>query len=160
MRAGDTNGTTAGTFSLASDLTLETGSTTTFQLATRDATVLSQAQLGSLGDPSLLGADDFINITGALNTSSGSVIALDFTGYTATFGDVFDLFDFNAGSSNVVTPTFTVVGGSLGGLTLDTSRFNDLGVVAIVPEPSQLALLASGLAAFGMKRRRKAAAKG
>lgn len=156
LRAGNSDGAAAGTLTFSTDLSLNAGSTSAFQLTTADATFASASALAALTDPATLGGtDDFVNVTGTFATLAGSTIALDFTGYLPQYGDVFDLFDagtFDIAAGNV--PTFTITGGSLGAFALDTSRFRDLGIIAIVPEPSRLLLLAAAMLGFVMRRRR------
>jgi hypothetical protein len=154
LSPGDTGGAASGTLSFgATGLTLASGSTATFQLQTADTSVNDITQLVLLSDPATVGLDDFVNVGGPLSVSAGSLIQLDFTGYTAQAGAVFDLFDFTGGSLGG-TPSFSVIGGSLGGFRIDSSRFATLGVIAFVPEPSRSVLGAAFLVLLGLRRRR------
>jgi hypothetical protein len=84
-------------------------------------------------------------------------ISLTLTGgFAPSNGDSFDLLDFNtinAGGFNIATELILPALGP--GLSWNTGSFLTSGVVAVVPEPSSLGVLAASLGVLAASRRRR-----
>lgn len=148
-----------GTLNIAGSLSLDSAAIVSLQLvgATSNAPGIfgsgsALAYLTTNGDPAITGNHDFVKV--ASSASAGGVwqLNLDFTGYTPAPGDLFDVFDFSGGTLGA--PQVNVVGGSLGTYTLDTTGLSQYGVIAVVPEPANLALLTAGALVLGRRRRK------
>lgn len=113
-------------------------------------------------------AHDYLNVGGALTLNAdGRIVVSNFGSYTPSMGDVFNLLDwvslvpntFNFGS-RYQTGAETSIDLDLPalsdpGLAWDTSRFQSLGVLVVVPEPGRVMLMLIGLLVFGLRRRRR-----
>ncbi|WP_050028109.1 autotransporter-associated beta strand repeat-containing protein [Verrucomicrobium sp. BvORR034] len=152
IRPGDNGGTSAGTLNFAQGLTFAPTSSSTVAVLNVDST----------------GVADKIQVTGSLTFSSNSKIELSFDGgYNPTVGSTWSLIDWSGlltlngftNGSNLILPDLTaynpdwyyeisnLVDGATGGSL----------VVTIAPEPTSTALLALGLSALVLRRRRKKA---
>lgn len=114
------------------------------------------------------GSHDRLVVTGSLTLNSGGIISFTNAGGTAyqpEFGDVFNLLDWAAVSSNGYNVGGTYRSGglagdlelpdiSLWGLQYNTELFSNYGIVVIVPEPSRALFCLLGLAALACRRRR------
>jgi hypothetical protein len=111
---------------------------------------------------------DLIDVEGTLtlNNTGGLTVNL-VSGYTGSFGDVFNILDWTtldpASSSFTVGDRFRngaetgldLMLPTLGtGLAWDTSLFMGQGVLVVVPEPGRALLMALGLMALLIRRRR------
>lgn len=160
LSPGDNGGSDIGTLTLG-DLALKDGSTLLFKFTTADTTIASLSELDTLTDPTQSGLNDFAFISNTLSSDPDAVInlQLDFTGMTLAEGQVFDLFDattFAFSPNN--SYNISIIGATLDPTNMiNTSRFSDLGVLAVtvVPEPSRALLLLGSLAALGFHRRRR-----
>ncbi|TLD71063.1 PEP-CTERM sorting domain-containing protein [Phragmitibacter flavus] len=159
LSPGDNGGTSVGSLTLA-DLALKDGATLLFKITAANTTIPNQAALATLADPAQSGANDFISVTNTLSSDPNVVLNLnlDFTGLTLVEGMVFDLIDAPT-FALTGTPTYniTITGGTLDpALKIDTSRFADAGLLAIVaiPEPTRALLILLGLSLIGLRRRR------
>lgn len=142
------------TFAAGSALTLEYGapSSNNPAVASNPALLISNPGPGA--------QQDFLSVTGNLQLNSSQVITLSLGSYTPQVGDIFDLFDVPTAnlSLNGFNPATGITVNANSGVTLDTSKFQDYGVVivtAVVPEPSQMLLGAATLLGLAMGRRRK-----
>lgn len=111
---------------------------------------------------------DFISVTGALNLTDGTTgsptVAVTADGYTNyTFGDIFNLFDWNTLGIRDSGGVGTFNPGSVDSLLLptlgnnlfwDTSLFSTAGILVVIPEPSRVMLLLFAFMALGLRRRR------
>lgn len=152
IRPGDNGGTSAGTLNFAQGLTFAPTSSSTVAVLNVDST----------------GVADKIQVTGSLTLSSNSKLELTFDGgYAPTVGSTWSLIDWSglltlngfSTGSNLILPDLTaynadwyyeistLVNGATGGSL----------VVTIAPEPTSTALLALGLSALVLRRRRKKA---
>jgi autotransporter-associated beta strand protein len=115
------------------------------------------------------GLYDSLQVEGTLGLNVGSVINVGFMdGYTAGWGDVFNLLDWTAINLNADgaggAGDFTVADLDLDSMTLEGGNFwmTDLflshGIIYVAPEPSRMLLLMGGLIALCGRRRRSAAA--
>lgn len=113
-------------------------------------------------------AHDYLNVGGALTLNAdGRIVVSNFGSYTPSMGDVFNLLDwgslvpnlFNFGSRyqsgaetnlDLDLPAF-----SDPGFQWDTSKFQTLGVLIVVPEPGRVMLMLAGLIALAFRRRRR-----
>ena len=100
---------------------------------------------------------EYDRVIGITNFTLDGVITVSLVNaYTPGFGDSFDLFDW----SGVLTSSGFIVGTDLilptlgGGKTWDTTNFLTNGTIAVVPEPSTVALAALGCAGMLLLRRR------
>ncbi len=160
LKAGNNLGDAIGTLTFNSSLELQAGSTTVFQLSGATGTTADPLVIdGSLlnGTP---GNHDHLDITGGLTLGNISTISIALVGYTAGFGDVFNLIDWTAvggATANGFDPEtgFDFTAALLnGGLTWETDRFLADGIIYVVPEPSRGLLLLVGML-FGMMRRHR-----
>ena len=101
---------------------------------------------------------DKIEVGGLLTLNGGILNVLYWEGFTASAGNVFDLFDWGSRSgtfSQINLPTLSA------GLSWDTSSFytdgalSVTGVAAPIPEPETYAMLLAGLAVLGVAARRR-----
>lgn len=152
IRPGDNGGASAGTLNFAQGLTFAPTASSTVAVLNVDST----------------GVADKIQVTGSLTLSSNSKIELTFDGgYAPTVGSTWSLIDWSGlltlngftTGSNLILPDLTaynsdwyyeistLVNGATGGSL----------VVTIAPEPTSTALLALGLSALVLRRRRRTA---
>ncbi len=116
-----------------------------------------------------LAGHDYLKVGGTFTLTGGGHIVIQLApGFTPAVGDVFNVADWGTLASNAFNigtrfqegtetsydldlPTIAGSGG-----IWDTSRFASSGALIVVPEPSGLALLASGLALWlGGRRKRR-----
>lgn len=110
------------------------------------------------------GLHDSLQVTGTLGLNAGSTIVVELSsGYTPTYGDVFNLMDWGAlntdadGASgagaftlaDLVLPTLA------NGWFFATDQFLNNGVIYVAPEPGRTLLLLLGLVACGWRRHRQ-----
>lgn len=160
LKAGNNLGDAIGTLTFNSSLELQAGSTTVFQLSGATGTAANPLVIdGSLlnGTP---GNHDHLDITGGLTLGNTSTISIALVGYTAGFGDVFNLIDWTAvgaATANGFDPEtgFDFTAAMLNdGLAWETDRFLADGIIYVVPEPSRAVLLFCGWLLCVFRRRR------
>ncbi|TLD71185.1 PEP-CTERM sorting domain-containing protein [Phragmitibacter flavus] len=161
LKAGNNLGDDIGTLTFNSDLTLDTGSITTFQLSAATGTFTDPLAI----DPTFLNGTpanhDHIDITGTLNLATDTTIKIDLLNYIPNYGDVFNLFDWTiAGNAlpNGFDPDtdFDFTNAVLNdGQTWARDRFLSDGVIYVVPEPSRALLILLGSTLLNLTRRRR-----
>jgi hypothetical protein len=151
---GDSAGANLGILTFNNNATFNAPLNGLFQLGTADLNIGRAMPSTIASDPARAGTSDLLNVLGTLSVNnSGTVSVASGTGFAPQLGDVYDIVDA------------VVLGGSLSGLAFnlpalptgmgwDTSRFADLGVLAIVPEPSRLLMLPGAICLFLLRRRR------
>ncbi len=104
-----------------------------------------------LGGTTLGTGYDHLNVLGTA-TLGGSLTVAYYNGFSPTFGQSFDLFDFSSSSGAFSSINLPTLGG---GLAWNTSALYTTGTLSVqaVPEPASLAAL--GLGALALLRRRK-----
>jgi hypothetical protein len=146
--AGTVNATRGGTFDIShrNDGT-NIGNTINGNL-TLGSTTATTVHLASDTDYANLDVSKTLTVAGTLN------VVLD-GAYSPTNGKTFDLFDW--GQTGNLTSTFSNVDFSLAplasGLSWDTTNLYTQGIIAVVPEPAALSLLAVG-GLLALRRRR------
>jgi autotransporter-associated beta strand protein len=184
LKPGDVAGNAMGTLTINGNAGLASGSITQLQIqqATYNNTnylsfkdvdyagwvngIPTDEYSDALSDPVLASQHDKIVVNGTLTWEAGSRIEIVNAGYTATAGDVFNLFDWFAVSGAVGTGPNIRYGTELGldltlpelgnGFKWETSLFNSHGILVVVaPEPGRALLLLLGLAALVLRRRRR-----
>lgn len=109
-------------------------------------------------------AEGFVNFGAALvhvvgNLSGGGTVTVDFTldGIIDGVGGVndFQTFNFGGGWTDLVSVTFSGVGGTANEHAFAVDDIN-VNAAVNVPEPAMLGLMALGLAGLGFTRRKKA----
>lgn len=108
------------------------------------------------------GDHDFVNLGGgslSLGTGVGTITVLS-NGYgagQAQLGDVFNLMDWSGLATGSFDPgaDFVLPDLSSVGLGWDTSAFTAYGIIVVVPEPSRILLLLSGVGGLMLRRRRR-----
>lgn len=131
-------------------------------------------RLTSVAGTSLDGGNDRAIIDGSLVFATGSALSVGFgSGYVPSYRDVFDLLDWT-GAPIALSFYGDATGMRLGGTAdndlyslklpdlsiynsqwfWDVSQFGSTGVIAIVPEPTRILLLAFALLGFTLRRRR------
>lgn len=126
-------GNSPGDLTFLNGLTLESSANTTMEIAGTGA-----------------GQFDRLLVTGQL--TFGGTLTLNNTGYTATYGNSVDLFNWTTTTGNFSAITGTDLGG---GLSWDTSSLYTDGVITVIPEPTTWALLAGSLTVLMVLRRRR-----
>ncbi|TLD72468.1 PEP-CTERM sorting domain-containing protein [Phragmitibacter flavus] len=169
--------TDTGTMRILGHLSLNSGATMNLDLKTNGSHGLTATfdpatnRLTSVTGTSLDGGNDRVIIEGDLILDPNATISLTLgSGYTPNYRDVFDLMDwvgtiplgFYGDASGIRTGNDN----DLYSLDLpdlsaynsewfwDVSQFGTTGVVAIVPEPGRMLLLAAALIGFTLRRRR------
>jgi len=120
------------------------------------------AQVSAFKDSASGGLYDSIKVTGALGLNAGSTIQVELAaGYNPGWGDVFNIVDWatlnlNAdGTSGAFTVADLVVPTNLGnGWFFATDQFLSNGIIYVVPEPSRMMLLATGILILARRRKR------
>ncbi len=121
-------GNSPGQLTLESDLTLGTGSLLEMEFAGTEA-----------------GQYDQLDVQGIF--IAGGTLHLSIIGaYVPVYGDVFTIF--NGQTPGFTSGSFTLTTNLGGGLTWDTSRMAEEGIVEVVPEPSTWVLM--GIGAFAV----------
>lgn len=160
LTPGNNLGETVGTLSFLSYLELQAGSTTVFQLSGATGTVIDPFVIDSPLLNGTPGNHDHLDITGSLTLGASSLIQIRLFGYTAGFGDVFNLIDWttlgNATANGFDPETdFDFSDAALDfGLAWETDRFLSDGIIYVIPEPSRSLLLLTGLLLTLSRRRR------
>jgi hypothetical protein len=105
----------------------------------------------------LAGQFDQITISNGAFAVDGTLNVSLINGFTPSNGDSFHLFDFTSATSTSGVFAAISLPSLGGGLSWDTSQLLATGNLAVVPEPSVLALVIGGffLAALISRRRRK-----
>ncbi|MEZ5385266.1 MAG: autotransporter-associated beta strand repeat-containing protein [Prosthecobacter sp.] len=160
-----------GTLTIAADATFTNGAVLNLQFTHANGLGTSAASnLDGSGDldwavitAAARNADtaDLLNVTGLLTLNTDATIKLS-TPDSGTFekGMAWDLLDWGTLGAAPASLTFNVDSAlSLDltalGLSLDTTHFATNGIVAIVPEPGRMSLLACGLAVALLRRCRR-----
>jgi hypothetical protein len=149
------NGTISGAVTVAGTLApgLSPGTLNFTDNLTLNSTATLQLEVTGIG----AGQFDILNGDGANTLTLGGILAIDNTGYSATFGDSITVFT----NWNSITGSFdSITGTGLGGgLSWDTTSLYSAGVLTVVPEPSTTTLLvvAGILIAASLRRRSRLA---
>lgn len=160
-----------GTLTIAADATFTNGATLDLQFTHANGLGSSAtSNLDGAGDLDWAaitaasrnaGSADLLDVAGLLTLNTDASIKLS-TPDSGTFekGMAWDLVDWGTLGAAPASLTFDVDSAlSLDlatlGLALDTSHFATNGIIAIVPEPSRMGLLACGIAAALIRRRRR-----
>lgn len=112
------------------------------------------------------GLYDTIQVNGTLGLNDATLIRVTYgNGYTAGWGDVFNLLDWGILNLNGDGPDnagpFTLASLDLTGMTLSggnfwaTDKFITDGIIYVVPEPSRMLLMLTGATALALRRRRR-----
>lgn len=119
------------------------------------------AQVTAFKDSASGGLYDSIKVTGALRLNAGSTIKVELaSGYNPGWGDVFNIVDWATLNLNAdgTSGAFTTADLSLptlgNGWFLATDQFLSNGIIYVVPEPSRMLLLATGLLLLARRRKR------
>ncbi|WP_038169967.1 autotransporter-associated beta strand repeat-containing protein [Verrucomicrobium sp. BvORR106] len=127
-------------------------------LAAGNASYFSTADSGGLYDT--------LQVNGTLGLNDNTLIRVTYgSGYTAGWGDVFNLLDWTILNLNGDGPDnagpFTLASLDLSSMTLSdgnfwaTDKFISDGIIYVAPEPSRMLLTFGGLAALTLRRRRR-----
>lgn len=110
------------------------------------------------------GLYDSLQVIGTLGLNAGSTITVQFSnGYTATWGDVYNLFDWGGvntdadgvGGAGAFTMADLILPTLDHGWFFETDQFLSHGIVYVVPEPGRALLVMLGLLACALRRRRR-----
>lgn len=178
LSMGTTGGDVTQTLTVTGNLTLASGSTTVFDLGTptfASTNSFGGNDVGTAGYNTYIqgfatastGDHDRLISSGSITQTEGATITVLANGITPTYGQIFNLVDwqttFNA-SSNLGTNYRTGAGDgafdldlpdiSASGLVWDMSFFASSGILVVVPEPSRALLLLIGLSIASLRRRR------
>lgn len=126
-------------------------------LAAGNASYFSTADSGGLYDT--------IQVNGTLGLNDATLIKVTYgNGYTAGWGDVFNLLDWTILNLNGDGPDnagpFTLASLDLSGMSLSdgnfwaTDKFLTDGIIYVAPEPSRMLLVLTGALALALRRRR------
>jgi autotransporter-associated beta strand protein len=185
-----TPATGGGTYSLGGSVVLGLGTSTNFgnidsQFGDPANMIGTSGYLAYINDASRsqgtgTGSHDLLNFSNAGNnaaynvdflSSGGTLQVVAGTGFSAAFGQIFNLLDWSSLSGGTITPNFGSfsVGTNFrdgsgddldafdlptltGGLLWDVSQFTSSGIIVVVPEPSRALFLLMGLS-VGLLRR-------
>ncbi len=185
-----TPATGGGTYSLGGSVVLGLGTSTNFgnidsQFGDPANMIGTSGYLAYINDASRsqgtgTGSHDLLNFSNAGNnaaytvdflSSGGTLQVVTGTGFSAAFGQIFNLLDWSSLSGGNITPNFGSfsVGTNFrdgsgddldafdlptltGGLLWDVSQFTTSGIIVVVPEPSRALFLLMGLS-VGLLRR-------
>gem|GEM_PF-4533058 len=161
LAAGDsTLSSTVGTMALMAGLTFQTGSMAEFELSGATGNSAPDSF-----DPSWLNGDagdhDHVDVTGVLTFAEDATLKVKLLGYSAGWGDVFNLFDWTAAGNAVANgfdpdADFDFSEAVLAdGLIWATDRFLSEGIIYVVPEPSRVLCVLMGGFVCLLQRRRK-----
>lgn len=160
LKAGNNLGDAVGTLTFNSSLELQAGSTAVFQLSGATGTAAHPLSIDNALLNGTPGNHDHIDITGSLTLGSTTTLSISLVGYTAGFGDVFNLLDWTAAGSAIANGFNPETGFNFDlamldvGLAWETDRFLADGIIYVVPEPSRGLLLLSGMILSLLRRRR------
>jgi len=130
-------GFSVGTLSITGSLTLASTAVTWMELAGN-------------------GSNDLLVVSGALQYG-GQLIVTNITGFTFAAGQSFQLFQFGLGNQSGDFAATNLPDLLNGTLVWDTAHLNDQGIlsIAVIPEPSALALVGLGLVGLLIVRRHR-----
>jgi autotransporter-associated beta strand protein len=145
----------------AARLEMQLGGTTSNignPLALGNASYFASADSGGLYDT--------LQVNGTLGLNDTSIIRVTYgNGYTAGWGDVFNLLDWAILDLNGDGPDnagpFTLASLDLSGMALSdgnfwaTDKFISDGIIYVAPEPSRMLLVLTGAVALALRRRRR-----
>ncbi|MDP1587062.1 MAG: autotransporter-associated beta strand repeat-containing protein [Prosthecobacter sp.] len=160
LKAGNNLGDAIGTLTFNSSLELQAGSNTVFQLSGATGTAVHPLSIDNALLSGTPGNHDHLDITGSLTLGSTTTFDISLVGYTAGYGDVFNLIDWTAAGSAIANGFDPETGFNFdlatldGGLAWETDRFLADGIIYVVPEPSRGLLLLSGMILCLLRRRR------
>ena len=119
------------------------------------------AQVSAFKDSATGGLYDSIKVTGAFGLNAGSTIKVELAAaYNPGWGDVFNIVDWatlnlNADGTSGAFTTADLALPTLGnGWFFATDQFLSNGIIYVVPEPSRMLLLATGLLLLARRRKR------
>lgn len=180
LSPGTTGGDITQTLTISGNVTLASGSSSVFHLGTPTFTStdgFGGNLVGTAGyntyvqgfSSASTGDHDRLVTTGSLTQATGAIITVLPNALTPTSGQIFNLLDWQTTftpSSNLGTNYRTGAEDDLLDLNLpditasgyvwDISFFASNGILVVVPEPSRVLLLLTGLTVANLRRRRRA----
>ncbi|MCF7784977.1 MAG: autotransporter-associated beta strand repeat-containing protein [Prosthecobacter sp.] len=117
---------------------------------------ISPSTISSWENANTQSLHDHILSNDAVSPVIDGVVQINLNGYSAVYGDVFDLLDWTTMANSITGATsFDFSGAALdSGLSFNTQLFASNGIIVVVPEPSRVLLFFLGLFGLLLRRRR------